>query len=123
MSADTTTEFFKELADRGHEPLWGKLRGTVRFDLRDGQQTDHWLVQMDSGDVTVSRAERAADCTIRAEKALFERLVRGEANAVAAVLRGAIVCTGDVELLLAIQRVFPGPPKKQQTAGRAKGSQ
>ena len=29
----------------------------------------------------------------------------------AAVLRGALVCTGDVELLLAIQRIFPGPPR------------
>jgi len=24
-------------------------------------------------------------------------------------LRGALVCTGDVDLLLAIQRIFPGP--------------
>ena len=29
----------------------------------------------------------------------------------AAVLRGALVCTGDVELLFAIQRIFPGPPR------------
>jgi putative sterol carrier protein len=52
-----------------------------------------------------------ADCAIRADTAFFDRLANGEENAMAAVLRGALVCTGDVELLLAIQRVFPGPAR------------
>ena len=30
----------------------------------------------------------------------------------AAVLRGDIRCTGDVQMLLMIQRIFPGPPSE-----------
>ena len=31
----------------------------------------------------------------------------------ASTLRGAIVCTGDVELMLAIQRIFSGPQDRR----------
>ena len=30
---DATTEFFQELAARGHEPALAKVTGTLRFDL------------------------------------------------------------------------------------------
>src|SRR5262249_59653687 len=52
---DATEEFFDELARRGHEPLLEKAKGTVRYDLVDGEQTDHWLVTLDQGGVTLSR--------------------------------------------------------------------
>jgi putative sterol carrier protein len=113
-TADGIEEFFRELGRRGHEPLLAKVTGRVRFDLVDGGATDRWLVAVDKGDVSVSHKGGAADCTIRAERALFERLCRGEENAIAAVLRGALACSGDVELLFAIQRIFPGPPGERR---------
>jgi predicted lipid carrier protein YhbT len=109
--SDATEQFFQELGQRGYEPLVAKFSGRVRFDVVDGRRTDRWLVAIDKGDVAVSREGGDGDCAIRADKALFDRLANGEENAMAAVLRGALVCTGDVELLLAIQRVFPGPPR------------
>jgi predicted lipid carrier protein YhbT len=118
--ADTIKEFFQELVDRGHQPLLAKVRGTVRFDLVGGDgAADNWLVAVDHGDLTISQDKAAADCTIRADKALFERLIQGGENAIAATLRGALVCDGDVELLFAIQRLFPGPPSQRQTTGEA----
>ena len=111
--SDAVVEFFEELGRRGHEPLLAKVTGRVRFDLVDGGRTDRWLVAVDKGDTTVSHKGGPAECTIRAERALFERLCRGEVNAMAAVRRGALVCTGDVELLYAIQRLFPGPPRER----------
>jgi len=118
--ADTIKEFFEELVDRGHQPLLAKVRGTVRFDLVGGDgAADNWLVAVDHGDLTISQDKAAADCTIRADKALFERLIQGEENAIAATLRGALVCNGDVELLFAIQRLFPGPPSQRQATGEA----
>jgi putative sterol carrier protein len=120
--SDDVVEFFEELGRRGHEPLLGKVTGRVRFDLVDGGRTDRWLVAVDKGDVTVGHEGGQADCAIRAERALFERLCRGEENAMAAVLRGALVCTGDVELLYAIQRIFPGPPREQPAMRRAEGA-
>jgi putative sterol carrier protein len=115
-------EFFQELGRRGHEPLLAKVTGSVRFDLVDDGRTDRWLVAVDQGGTTVSHGGGAADCTIRADRALFERLCRGEENAIAAVLRGALVCTGDVELLFAIQRIFPGPPRDRHAVSGSEGS-
>jgi putative sterol carrier protein len=121
--ADAIKEFFDELVDQGHQPLLGKVRGTVRFDLANSKaQVDHWLVAVDRGDVTITQDTAAADCTIRTDKALFERLITGKENAIAATLRGAIVCSGNVELLFAIQRIFPGPPRKRQQQGEEMAS-
>jgi putative sterol carrier protein len=121
-SADGIVQFFQELGRREHEPLLAKATGRVRFDLVEGGRTDRWLVTLDKSDTVVSHKGGPAECTIRAERALFERLCRGEENAVAAVLRGALVCTGDVELLFAIQRIFPGPPRHRPAMSDAEGS-
>jgi putative sterol carrier protein len=120
--SDEVAAFFDELGRRGHEPLLAKVMGRVRFDLVDGGRTDRWLVAVDKGDITARREGGQADCAIRADRALFERLCRGEENAMAAVLRGALVCTGDVELLYAIQRIFPGPPRERPARRGAEGS-
>jgi putative sterol carrier protein len=120
--SDDVVEFFEELGRRGHEPLLAKITGRVRFNLVDGGRPDRWSVAVDKGDTTVMHDGGPADCTIRAERALFERLCRGEENAMAAVLRGALVCTGDVELLYAIQRIFPGPPRERPAVRGAEGS-
>jgi putative sterol carrier protein len=110
MSSDRAVEFLRGLGRRGHESRWAKVSGRARLELRDGERTDRWMIAIDHGAVTVAHAGGQADCTIRAERELFDRLCRGEANALSAMLRGELVCTGDVELLYAIQRVFPGPP-------------
>jgi predicted lipid carrier protein YhbT len=120
--SDAVVEFFGELGRHGREPLLAKVRGRVCFDLVDGGRTDRWLVAVDKGDTTVSHQGGLAECTIQAERALFQRLCRGEENAMAAVLRGALVCTGDVELLYAIQRIFPGPPRERPPVRGAEGS-
>jgi putative sterol carrier protein len=120
--ADGIPEFFEELAHREHEPLLAKVTGLVRFDLVEGGRADRWLVAVDKGDTTVWHKGGPADCAIRADRALFERLCRGEANAMAAVLRGELVCSGDVELLFAIQRIFPGPPRERRPPSGVRGS-
>jgi putative sterol carrier protein len=120
--SDAIVEFFEELGRRGHEPLLAKVTGRVRFDLVDGGRTDRWLVAVDNGGVAVSHQGGPADCTIRTDRALFERLCHGKENAIAAVLRGALICTGNVELLFAIQRIFPGPPRDRQAMSGSEGS-
>jgi putative sterol carrier protein len=109
--SDATAEFFDGLARRGHEPLLEKATGTLRFDIAGADRTEHRLVSVQQGDVTVTSGDGAADCTVRADRALFDGLATGEVNATAAVLRGALEVTGDPGLLVLFQRVFPGPPK------------
>jgi len=108
--ADRTTEFFAELGRRGHEQLLEKVQATVRFDIVQGKKTGRWLVSIDRGDITVTRGNASADSSVRVERALFDRLVAGHANATAEVLRGRIGITGDLEPLMLLQRIFPGPP-------------
>ena len=114
MSSDGAVEFLRGLGRLGHESRWAKVSGRARLELTDGERADRWLIAIDHGAVTVRHAGGQADCTIRAERELFDRLCRGEANALSAMLRGELVCTGDVDLLYAIQRVFPGPPGAQR---------
>jgi putative sterol carrier protein len=121
-AADGVVAFFEELGRREHEPLLAKVSGRVRFDLVDAGRPDRWLVAVDKGDTTVLHKGGPADCTVQADRRLFERLCRGEENAMAAVLRGALVCSGDVELLFAIQRIFPGPPRERQPQSSVRGS-
>jgi putative sterol carrier protein len=107
---DATAQFFEGLAQRETEPVIAKFSGSVLFNVTDKGQTEHWRLAFDKGKMSISHDVGEADCTISGDRAVFDRVSRGEGNAMAAVLRGALVCSGDVELLLAIQRIFPGPP-------------
>jgi predicted lipid carrier protein YhbT len=111
---DSIVEFLQELGGRGHVPLLAKARGWVRLELVDADRTDHWLIAVDNGTVAVSHHDGPAECVVRGDRALFGRLFNGEENAISAVLRGALMCTGDAELLLAIGRLLPAPPRERE---------
>jgi len=117
--ADAAAQFFQQLPGRGHEPLLEKVKGTIRFDLVDRTRTERWLVTFDKGDVSVSHKNVAADCVVRAERTLFDALVSGAANGMAAYLRGRLTFEGDPEFLVLFQRVLPAPAT--QGPGRAAG--
>ena len=106
-----TDDFFGSLANRGHVELLEKATGSVRVELGSGKGAERWLVTIDKGDVFVSHKAGAADCTIRSSKALFDRVAGGNANALAAFLRGEVEVEGNWELLVLFQRLFPSPPR------------
>ncbi len=105
--ADPTASFFQDLAQRGHEPLLAKVTGSIRIDVHRGKRTEGWTVLIDRGDLAVTD-EPTATCRMTADRELFNRLVTGESNAMAAMLRGALGMGGDVELLIMFQRLLPG---------------
>ena len=100
--------FFDELAIRGHEPLLRKVTGSARFDVVAGQRTQHRLVTSQGGHPG-SRGNAAAGSVLRADKASFDRIVAGELNLMAAVLRGEVAVEGDPRLVARLQWLFPGP--------------
>jgi putative sterol carrier protein len=112
--ADPTADFFDSLRARADEPLLHEAEGVLRIDLVEGNRTDHWFVAMEKGHVAVSKRNGKADSTLRAEKKTFDRIVSGDLNAMAAVLRGEIDIGGDPTLLVLFQRVFPGPSKSRR---------
>jgi putative sterol carrier protein len=122
--SDSTGAFFTELGRRAHQPMLRKATGKLRFDLTDGTSQATWLVTMKKGEVSVSRAKGDADCVVTTNRPLFDAIVRGEKNAMAAVLRGEIKIEGQPELLVLFQRVFAGPAdsvrrREELVAGRS----
>lgn len=117
-SAPTATEeFFRQLSERGHEPILKGDSGTLRFDVDRGGQVERWFVTVASGDVSVSHARGRAGTVVKLDGELFDQLVAGTANAVSAQLRGVLMAEGDLHLMMVFQRLFPGPPRRSGTDG------
>jgi putative sterol carrier protein len=110
---DPTERFFAELASRDDEPLLRKASGSTRFDIRDGRRTRRWVVAVDGGSISVTPGNGDASCVIRADKAVFDKVVSGRLNAFAAVLRGDLQIDGDLRLLVRMQRLFPGRRRRR----------
>jgi putative sterol carrier protein len=108
-TAHATAELFDDLTERRHEPLLGRTSGVLRLELKDGRKTDIWTLSVDKGDLAVTHGDAGdADCTLRCEKAFFDRLVLGRENAMASALRGDIVLDGSCwRLLLGLQKLLP----------------
>ncbi|BCJ60630.1 SCP2 sterol-binding domain-containing protein [Micromonospora endophytica] len=110
---DATVRFFEDLDHRGYDPLLAKISGTLRFDLHEGPQTTHWLVRVDRGRIEVGRQDMEADTVVGTDPAMFEDLVTGRENGLAALLRGDMTVSGDARLVVQLERIFPGPPQAQ----------
>jgi putative sterol carrier protein len=121
-----TSTFFANLAARGHDPVLGSAKGTVRIDLAQGSSIDSWWVRIDDGSIEVSQDEGGADCIVRTTPEAFDQLASGHTGALAATLRGELEIEGDPRLLVRFQRLFPAPtgmPKASgaRTAGKRRG--
>ena len=112
---DLTTEFFERMVGTP-QPLLSRVTTTVRIDLEDGKSVEHWHLDIQRGKVAVTRRKAKADATLHLERRLFERLVTGRANSLASMLRGLITVEGSTVHLVAVQRLFPGPPRKPPPA-------
>jgi hypothetical protein len=110
-------DFFADLAGRGDEPMLRRVSATVRWDILDGDRTEHRLVRIHHGDVRVAVSDEPADCVIIAERAVCDDVASGRSSALAALLRGAAAIDGDFELMVLAQRLFPRTPGA--SAGRA----
>jgi putative sterol carrier protein len=104
---DTTESFFEELARRKHDPLMERVKGTFCFDLAQGEKHDHYELTINKGDIVVSHEHGQPDCSVSADRKLFNRIMLGEASALAAALRGDLQFHGDPGLILLVfQRLF-----------------
>ena len=84
--------------------------GSLRFEVVDAECVREWTVSFENGEVEVSQAESDVDAVVRADRALMDRLVCGEENLLAALMRGDVNYTGSLVLVSRIDRLLPGPP-------------
>ncbi len=113
--------FFDELGGRGHDPTLRGRTATIRFEIRRDTGTDSWSVVIDRGDISAAPdGDDTADCVIRLDGDLFDDIARGEANALAAMLRGELAADGDPDLMVAARRLLAAPaPAGEAGAGEA----
>ncbi|WP_433530078.1 SCP2 sterol-binding domain-containing protein [Micromonospora sp. CA-263727] len=107
---EATEQFFATLPARAPAILRAPVDGTLRIDLSDGQRTVHWLVRMRPGAAEVSQGPEPADAIWYSGEDLFDRLVTGRAQALAALFRNESTYTGNVVLFLAFRLFFPAAP-------------
>ena len=119
--AVAAAEFFEALGARSNAPLLHGTTGRLRFDLVDESDVEHWLVTIEAGNVSVAKRSSPADCVVRVDRRLFERIADGEANVMAALLRGEVTVEGDPQLAVLFQRVFPSAPEARARVSRPRG--
>ncbi|WBB78995.1 SCP2 sterol-binding domain-containing protein [Micromonospora sp. WMMD882] len=105
-----TEQFFATLPSRAPTVLREPIDGALQINLNTDGHTEHWHVELHTGAVRVCRDLRAADTVWRSSAALFDRLVTGEAQGIAALLRNETTISGNLLLFLAFRRFFPAPP-------------
>ncbi|BCL18115.1 SCP2 sterol-binding domain-containing protein [Micromonospora sagamiensis] len=120
--ADATQDFFDSLAQRGHDPRLRAIdEGSVRFDVSQDGQVQHWLVSIGRGDIAVSENATGGDAVVRAERSVFDRIASGEAYFLTTVLRGEATVEGSPRIFAVIRRLFPPPPASRTARHRGGG--
>ena len=103
-------EFTTQLGYRGHVSLLERTSGTVLVELNDDGRTERWYVNVQRGDVSLSRSlpkgASAPDCVLRTKASTFKAIRTGQLNLLAAILRGLLTIEGKVALAVALQGLF-----------------
>lgn len=103
-------KFFESLSGRAHTVLSPYAKGTVRADLDCDGTIEHWYITIKAGSIEVTQEDRPADAEFHTSAELFDRIVTGKEQGIAAVFRNEMTYAGDVRLFLLIRRFFPSPP-------------
>lgn len=107
---DPTEDFFNQLSRSRYQPQLARFTGSVRVDVSDDEQTDHWLLTVTQGTVAVSREERPADLVISAGREAFHRAVTAAAEIPAMFLRDELRLEGNLELVNVLRRLAAASP-------------
>ena len=105
--AENTRAFFDELAQQQSVPVTRGTQGTCRFDIA-GSGT--WMLEISDGTLHVSQRQGDADCTFACPTDVFDRMVRGEANATVMFMQGKAKVTskpGKIGILYVVDRLLP----------------
>ncbi|MFF5056455.1 SCP2 sterol-binding domain-containing protein [Micromonospora sp. NPDC000663] len=113
------TAFFERLAATDHDPRFDKVQGSIRFDIRDGDQVQRWRLDIDHGRLRVRQDDGPAGTVIKVSAQVAESMALGEMNGLAGITRGAILVDGDLSLALRVGKLFPSQVEARQGAQAA----
>jgi hypothetical protein len=107
---DAIAQFFERTGRIGRVEMLTEVNGSLRFDLAEDEQVvDQWTVLVDNGQLSVEHRGGDADCVVSLDRDLMARMAAGQSNAMAAGLRGDMMTTGNIQLLVLLERLLPGP--------------
>ncbi|MET7952234.1 SCP2 sterol-binding domain-containing protein [Micromonospora sp. NPDC005324] len=104
--------------DGTHYPSLSSTTGSLRFDVSCPGGSRYWWVETRDGNVEVSDKNDSADCIVVADEEPMARVVTGEDNAIALLVRGTIAVSGNLLLFLKLQKVLLGPTAQVTEAQR-----
>jgi len=107
--SDPTARLFERISRLGRVDALAEVDGRLRFDLHEGDRVEHRAIIVHRGQISVGQEIDDPDCVVDADKALFDRMASGQSNAMTALLRGDMMITGDVLLVVLLERLLPGP--------------
>src|SRR5215469_6463654 len=93
-ASDVIVDFFESIPGP-HPEVPKPISGSLRFDLEDGKRSESWRVTLARGEVSSARSNASADCVVHTDKETLGAIIQGRANAMAAVLRGALRAEGE----------------------------
>jgi len=93
-------QFFEHLAPAD---LSGVTAATYRFDIADAGS---WCLVVDDGQVAAVESTAEAACVLKLSEEAFLKIVRGEQNAMTAVLTGTLKVDGDLGLAAKLEKLL-----------------
>ncbi|SIN41964.1 SCP2 sterol-binding domain-containing protein [Micromonospora cremea] len=105
----TIAEHLRQLGSGRRTDLPETTSGTLRLDAREDGHTEHWHLTVADQHVRVTRSGDDAELVIRAAPEVFDRLASGETHVATALLRNELTVQGNLQLLMLLRRIFPGP--------------
>ncbi|MDG4766857.1 SCP2 sterol-binding domain-containing protein [Solwaraspora sp. WMMD406] len=113
--------FFAEVNRNGAQRVPPMMDGTLRFDVRDGDQVRHWLLRMEHGDVRSEETDGPADCVVTVDSELFDQILQSRERIDPAVVRYALGLEGMFPLILMFRRLLPDTPGARHPRQMADG--
>ena len=108
-STDPTARLFERIRRLGRVDALADVDGRLRFDVHTADRVEQHAIIVHRGQLSVGRELDEADCVVDLDKELLDRMAAGQANAMTALLRGDMMVSGDVRLLVLLERLLPGP--------------
>jgi hypothetical protein len=107
--SDPTARLFDRISRLGRVDALAGVDGRLRFDVHVADRVERRAIIVHRGQISVAHDVDDPDCVVDVDKELLDRMAAGQTNAMTALLRGDMMVSGDVGLLVLLERLLPGP--------------